>query len=334
MAGLARDAAAEDQRVPRPGPPLPRLVRAAEEDDRERPGRGRQVRRAGVGADEQVGPLQQGGRLGDRQAARPVAEAVVRLEVASERARSRRPRPPRSRQPSSRNRPTRARHERGRPAWPRCPRPGGRPAGEPARRTGRRGASRARRRIGRSSGQAAGRCAGLGVAVAADGRPGVDLGPAQAAARRGQASASRRATATRSSSVTWTSTRAAASGDDPQPVEQGQPRADLVPAGNPLGDVGQQERPAAHRPADAARDAGQRQHEHASGCRRARRCPGRSPRREAAGPGSRPPRAGPSGRAAARTRSARPPRRGRRSGRPRRPRGCSARRARRSRPPG
>ena len=37
--------------------------------------------RSGIGADEQVGALQQGGGLGDAQGPGPIAEAVVRLQV-------------------------------------------------------------------------------------------------------------------------------------------------------------------------------------------------------------------------------------------------------------
>ena len=81
VAGLAWDTMAEDQRVSRPGTPLPVLIGSAEEDDRERARRCRQVRRAGIGADEEVGPFEQGGGLGDRQAAGPVAEPIVRRQV-------------------------------------------------------------------------------------------------------------------------------------------------------------------------------------------------------------------------------------------------------------
>ena len=51
-------------------------------------------------------------------------------------------------------------------------------------------------------------------------------------------------------------------GGDAQRLQQGQPRADLVTAANPVGDVGEQERAAAHRPADPPRNAPQGQHQH------------------------------------------------------------------------
>ncbi len=86
MAGLAGNAVAENEGMPRPGPPLPGLVGPAEQNDREGARRGRQVRRAGIRADEEVGPLEQSGRLGDRQAARPVAQPVVGLEDARQRS--------------------------------------------------------------------------------------------------------------------------------------------------------------------------------------------------------------------------------------------------------
>ena len=132
VAGLAGNAVAEDERMPRPGPPLPGLIGSAEEDDRERSRRGRQVRRAGVRADEEVGPLEQRGRLRDRQAAGPVAQPVVRLEDARERERLRFPRP---RRPAShfrgivRSGPSTSRSAS---AWPRCRPRGARPGAEGA----------------------------------------------------------------------------------------------------------------------------------------------------------------------------------------------------------
>ena len=57
-------------------------------------------------------------------------------------------------------------------------------------------------------------------------------------------------------------TRARLVGGDPQRLQQRQPRADLVPAADPVGDVGQQEPAPAHRPADPPRDAPQGQHQH------------------------------------------------------------------------
>ena len=93
--------------------------------------------------------------------------------------------------------------------------------------------------------------------------------------------------ATRSRSVDVDATRAGPSAGDPEAFEQGQPRADLVPAGDPVGDVGQQEPAAPHRPADPPRDARQGQDEHgqdvapdvdAQVVARARGATGRAPR--------------------------------------------------------
>ena len=58
MTRLARDTMAKNQGMARPGAPLPVLVGSAEEDDRECSRRGREVRRSGVRADEEVGPLE------------------------------------------------------------------------------------------------------------------------------------------------------------------------------------------------------------------------------------------------------------------------------------
>ena len=68
--------------------------------------------RARIRADEQVGPLEQRGRLGDRQAAGPVAQPVVRLEDARKRKRPRSRRRPRPASHSSRNRSIRTFHDR------------------------------------------------------------------------------------------------------------------------------------------------------------------------------------------------------------------------------
>ena len=62
----------------RPGPPLQRVVGAAEENDRYASGRRRQVRRARIGTYEQVGAFEQGRGLGDAEPARPVDELFVR----------------------------------------------------------------------------------------------------------------------------------------------------------------------------------------------------------------------------------------------------------------
>ena len=77
VAGLAGNAVAQDHRVSGPGPPLLRLVGSAEENHRQRAGRRGQVGRPGIGADEQVGPFQQGRGLSDREPAGPVAQPLV-----------------------------------------------------------------------------------------------------------------------------------------------------------------------------------------------------------------------------------------------------------------
>ena len=77
VAGLAGNAVAQDQGVSGPGPPLLWLVGSAEENHRQRAGRRRQVGRPGIGADEQVGPFQQGRGLSDREPAGPVAQPLV-----------------------------------------------------------------------------------------------------------------------------------------------------------------------------------------------------------------------------------------------------------------
>ena len=81
VTGLAGDAVPNHQRMPRPGAPLPRLVGSTEKDHRKRSRGGRQVSRAGVCADEEIGSLQERGRLCDRQTAGPVAKPVVGLEM-------------------------------------------------------------------------------------------------------------------------------------------------------------------------------------------------------------------------------------------------------------
>ena len=80
VAGVAGDRVSQDQREPRPGAPLADAVRAAEEDHRRQGRRGREVRRPGVGADEEVGALQKRGGLGHGQTAGPVAEVGVRFQ--------------------------------------------------------------------------------------------------------------------------------------------------------------------------------------------------------------------------------------------------------------
>ena len=102
--------------MPRPGPPLPGLVGPAEQDDRERARRGRQVGRAGIGPDEEVGPLEQRGRLGDRQAARSSRGAGREARARSRAAGLRLPPTTTTRQPLSRNRSIRTFHELVRPA--------------------------------------------------------------------------------------------------------------------------------------------------------------------------------------------------------------------------
>ena len=77
VAGLAGNAVAQDQRVSGPGSPLLWLVGSAEENHRQCAGRRGQVGRPGIGADEQVGPFQQGRGLSDRQPAGPVAQPLV-----------------------------------------------------------------------------------------------------------------------------------------------------------------------------------------------------------------------------------------------------------------
>ena len=67
VARSARDLVAQHQSPTRPGPPLPRAVGAAEEDHRRGRGRRRKVGRAGVGAEEQVGPLQEPRRSRSRR---------------------------------------------------------------------------------------------------------------------------------------------------------------------------------------------------------------------------------------------------------------------------
>ena len=158
-----------------------------------------------------------------------------------------------TRQPSSRNRPTRSRQCRVGQRLAACPRPGGRPASGAASPNRPACSRRASSRSGR-----------LADATAASRRPrpGGDRATAAAAAaarplgRPGQASRSRRATrdpvARRSRRR---ATRARAVVGQAQAVEQGQPRADLVPARDPRGHVGQQEPAAAHRPADPPGDA-------------------------------------------------------------------------------
>ena len=85
----------------RPGPPLPGLVGPAEQDDREGAGRGRQVRRSGIRADEEVGPLQECGRLRRRSGCRSSRAAGRGARGRSTAAGLRFPRPPR---PASRSR--------------------------------------------------------------------------------------------------------------------------------------------------------------------------------------------------------------------------------------
>ena len=77
VAGLTGNAVAQDQGVSGPGPPLFWLVGSAEENHRQRAGRRGQVGRPGIGADEQVGPFQQGRGLSDREPAGPVAQPLV-----------------------------------------------------------------------------------------------------------------------------------------------------------------------------------------------------------------------------------------------------------------
>ena len=271
----------------------PGLVRAAEEDDRGRPGRGRQVGRARVGADEQVGPLEEGGRLGDRQPPGPVAEAVVRRQELA--ATAGRPAPPTTttRQPSSRNRPTRRLQCRG----------GQRLAAVPAPRwTASRGGSGAEPAgvqpvglvpAGRSA-ASAGACDRDGPSASRRwprrGRDGGGPRPAGAGpARPGLARASGRRRPGRASVDVDVDPGRGSSGAMPRRLEQGQPRADLVPAGDPLGDVGQQEPAAAHRPADPPGDARQGQDEHREDVAADVDAQVVAPRRGATGRGPRPP---------------------------------------------
>ena len=300
------------------------------------PRAGRQVRRAGVGADEQVGAFEEGGRLGT--VIRPVQSRRprVRLEhrggvgvlgaaddddppaVVEEPARS----GPSSAPAAS--------------AWPRSRPRGGRRAAGPGHRTGPRAASRARRGDSRRPRDAD------AAMVAADrdrraALPGRDR--RQTVADRtvtGRVRATPRGaswpTRIRSRSVTCTATRAGPSAGDAQAFEQGQPRADLVAAGNPVGDVGQQEPAPAHRPADPPGDARQGQDEHRQDV-----APDVDPEVVALAPertAQRPDRRAhrPAARGRARTSSASELDAVDAAGRPRTPRGCSARRARRSSP--
>ena len=157
-------------------------------------------------------------------------------------------------------------------AWPRSPRRGGPPAAAPRPRTARRAARRAR--PGAIAPEGAGRV--VARPPIGDLPPRKATAPRPAAGRSGQASRSRWPTRTRSRSVGVHDYRRGAVGRQAQPFEQGQPRDDLVPAGDPVGDVGQQEPAPAHRPADPPRDARQRQDAAPSGCRPGRRSPGRS----------------------------------------------------------
>ena len=77
MAGLAGNAMTEDHRVSGPGPPLMGLIGSTEENDRQRASRCGKVCRSRIGADEEVGTLQQGRRLGDREPAGQIAEPVM-----------------------------------------------------------------------------------------------------------------------------------------------------------------------------------------------------------------------------------------------------------------
>ncbi len=65
MARLARNTVTQHEGMSRPRAPLPGLVGAAEQDHGKGSGRGRQVGRAGIRADKEVGALEQGGRLRD-----------------------------------------------------------------------------------------------------------------------------------------------------------------------------------------------------------------------------------------------------------------------------
>src|SRR5262245_32747210 len=85
VAGLAGDAMADDQGMPRPRTPLSWLIGPAEEYDRERAGGRREMSGAGIRADEEVGPFQEGSGVGNRHGAGPVAEPVMRLEGGRER---------------------------------------------------------------------------------------------------------------------------------------------------------------------------------------------------------------------------------------------------------
>ena len=86
----------------------PRPVGAAEEDDRGDPRAGRQVRRAGIGADEQVGPLEEGGRLRARSADRSSRGGWRAARAPRRPSASSGPPTTTTRQPSSRNRAIRA----------------------------------------------------------------------------------------------------------------------------------------------------------------------------------------------------------------------------------
>ena len=144
VAGLAGNPVAQDEGMTRPGTPLPWLVGAAEEDDGERAGRGGQVRRSGVGADEQVGSLQEGGGLRDGHRPGPVAESFVGSSPLDS-GMSSDPPTTTTRHPSSRKRSIRFSTTGAASAWPRCRLRGARPAAVAAVRTDPRAASRRRR---------------------------------------------------------------------------------------------------------------------------------------------------------------------------------------------